>query len=107
MKTGLSKIRNKGIAAAFSYMNVVEAWDSGIPKMFREAKRYGLREPELIDLGSDFRINLYRKVAEVDHNGVIKPKNVSQFSNPEQSGAIRHCHIAGFRIGGCQICLRK
>lgn len=34
MKTGLSKIRNRGIAAAFSYMNVVEAWGSGIPKMF-------------------------------------------------------------------------
>ena len=32
MKTGLSKIRNRGIAAAFSYMNIVEAWGSGIPK---------------------------------------------------------------------------
>lgn len=74
MKTGLSKIRNKGIAAAFSYMNVVEAWGSGIPKMFREAKEYGLREPELIDMGSDFRVNLYRKSATVDQNGVIDPK---------------------------------
>ena len=61
MKSGLSKIRNRGIAAAFSYMNIVEAWGSGIPKMFREAKEYGLCEPELIDMGSDFRINLYRK----------------------------------------------
>lgn len=77
MKTGLSKIRNKGIAVAFSYMNVVEAWGSGIPKMFREAKEYGLREPELIDMGSDFRVNLYRKAADVDANGVINPKNSS------------------------------
>lgn len=61
MKVGLSKIRNKGIAAAFSYMNVVEAWGSGIPKIFREAKEYGLREPELIDMGSDFRVNVFRK----------------------------------------------
>ena len=74
MKTGLSKIRNKGIAAAFSYMNVVEAWGSGIPKIFREAKEYGLREPELIDMGSDFRVNLYRKEAMVDQNGIIHPK---------------------------------
>lgn len=74
MKTGLSKIRNKGIAAAFSYMNLVEAWGSGIPKMFREAKEHGLREPELIDMGSDFRVNLYRKSAAVDQNGVIDPK---------------------------------
>ena len=74
MKSGLSKIRNRGIAAAFSYMNIVEAWGSGIPKMFREAKEYGLREPELIDMGSDFRINLYRKDAATDQNGVIDPK---------------------------------
>ena len=74
MKSGLSKIRNRGIASAFSYMNIVEAWGSGIPKMFREAKEYGLREPELIDMGSDFRINLYRKDATTDQNGVIDPK---------------------------------
>ena len=55
-------------------MNIVEAWGSGIPKMFREAKEYGLREPELIDMGSDFRINLYRKDATTDRNGVIDPK---------------------------------
>ncbi|MEG0265959.1 MAG: ATP-binding protein [Erysipelotrichaceae bacterium] len=75
MKNGLSKIRNKGIAAAFSYMNVVEAWGSGIPKIFREAKEYGLHEPELIDMGSDFRVNLYRKAADIDSNGVINPKD--------------------------------
>ena len=74
MKSGLSKIRNRGIAAAFSYMNIVEAWGSGIPKMFREAKEYGLSEPELIDMGSNFRINLYRKEAAFDQNGVIDPK---------------------------------
>ena len=74
MKSGLSKIRNRSIAAAFSYMNIVEAWGSGIPKMFREAKEYGLCEPELIDMGSDFRINLYRKKADIDQNGVIDPK---------------------------------
>lgn len=73
MKTGLSKIRNKGIAAAFSYMNVIEAWGSGIPRIFREAKEYGLKEPELIDMGSDFRINLYRRKMNVDQYGVINP----------------------------------
>ena len=55
-------------------MNIVEVWGSGIPKMFREAKEYGLPEPELIDMGSDFRINLYRKKAVIDQNGVIDPK---------------------------------
>ena len=55
-------------------MNIIEAWGSGIPKMFREAKEYGLQEPELIDMGSDFRMNLYRKKAVTDQNGVIDPR---------------------------------
>ncbi|MCH3916099.1 MAG: hypothetical protein LKE40_01160 [Spirochaetia bacterium] len=68
-------------------MNVVEAWGSGIPKMFREAKEYGLREPELIDMGSDFRVNLYRKTVAVDQNGVIDSKNLAQ------SGTSPKCRI--------------
>ena len=77
MKTGLSKIRNKGIAAAFSYMNVIETWGSGIPRMFKETMEYGLKEPELIDLGSDFRVNLYRSKPEVDQFGVVEPKKTN------------------------------
>lgn len=73
MKTGLSKVRNKGIAEAFSYMNLIEAWGSGIPKMFDEAKSYGLPEPELLDLDSDFRVNLYRRRMEFDEYGVVDP----------------------------------
>ena len=64
----------------------------GIPKMCREAKEYGLREPELIDMGSDFRINLYRKKAAIDQNGVIDPQerdtndtNVEPNDNTEES----------------------
>ena len=56
-------------------MNVIEAWGSGIPHMFREAQEYGLKEPELIDLGSDFRVNLYRAKTEVDKYGVLENKN--------------------------------
>lgn len=74
MITGLSKIRNKGIAAAFAYMNIVEAWGSGIPKMFHEAQEYGLPEPKLIDMGSDFRVNLYRRIVEIDSYGIVNPR---------------------------------
>lgn len=44
--------------SAFSYMSVIEAWGSGIPRMFHEAKEYDLREPERIDMGSDFRVRI-------------------------------------------------
>ena len=48
MKNGYSKIRNRAIANAFSYMKIIENWGSGIPRILREFKEYRLREPELI-----------------------------------------------------------
>lgn len=53
--------RNRGIANVFMYMNIIESWGSGIPRMIQECTEYGLEEPELIDAEGDFRINLYRK----------------------------------------------
>lgn len=61
MKEGYSKIRNRALAHAFSYMNLIEAWGSGIPKLLEAMREYGLREPEFCDLEIGFRINLYRK----------------------------------------------
>lgn len=36
------EVRNKGIANIFSQMGLVEAWGSGIKKIFNGAKEYGL-----------------------------------------------------------------
>ena len=36
MKAGISKIRNGALAKVFSYMNMVEAWGTGIPKIFQK-----------------------------------------------------------------------
>ena len=81
MKAGISKIRNGAIAKVFSYMNMIEAWGTGIPKMFEETKAYGLQEPELQDMGSDFRINLYRKELATDFYGVIDPLGTNGTKN--------------------------
>lgn len=62
MKEGYSKPRNPAIARAFAYMKIIEKWGTGIPRIFRECKEYGLPEPELIDFDGDFRVNMYRKV---------------------------------------------
>ena len=70
MKEGFSKIRNRSLANAFAYMNLVEAWESGIPKLMQAMQEYGLREPEFIDMEVAFRINLYR-----GQNEVIEVKN--------------------------------
>jgi len=60
MKQGYSKIRNRAICNAFSYMKIIEQWGSGIPRIINECSEYSLKEPELIDLDGDFRVNLYR-----------------------------------------------
>ncbi|MEG2725498.1 MAG: ATP-binding protein, partial [Kiritimatiellia bacterium] len=61
LKEGYSVPQNKAIAKAFAYMNLIEGWGSGIPRIIRECKEYGLREPEFIDADGFLRINLYRK----------------------------------------------
>ena len=61
MVEGYSKLRNPAIASAFAYMKIIEKWGTGIPKVLRECKEYGLPEPELIDFDGDFRVNMYRK----------------------------------------------
>ena len=60
-KEGYSKIRNRALAQAFLYMNMIETWGSGIPKLMESMRKYGLEEPEFIDMGIGLRINLYRK----------------------------------------------
>lgn len=74
MKEGFSKIRNRSLANAFAYMNLVEAWGSGIPKLMQAMKEYGLREPEFIDMEVAFRINLYRDT-KISLNDTNEPKN--------------------------------
>ena len=61
MKEGYSQIRNEALAYAFSYMNLIEHWGSGIPRIISKVKSAGLQEPEFIGGEVDLRINIYRK----------------------------------------------
>ena len=60
MKEAYSKIRNEALAHAFAYMNLIEHWGSGIPRIIDKVKAAGLREPEFIGGEVDLRINIYR-----------------------------------------------
>lgn len=51
---------------AFSYMNLIEHWGSGIPRIIEKVKAAGLKEPEFIGGEVDLRINIYR--GQVDIN---------------------------------------
>ena len=74
MKEGYSKIRNEALAHAFAYMNLIEHWGSGIPRIIDKVKAAGLREPEFIGGEVDLRINIYRGQVDgtVDLNNAIK-----------------------------------
>ena len=73
LKAGNSRVRNVAIGAAFQYMHIIEKWGTGIPRILKEAAEYGLREPELKDFGTSFRINIFRKPFETDLFGVVNP----------------------------------
>lgn len=71
MKEGYSQIRNEALAYAFSYMNLIEHWGSGIPRMIGKVKAAGLREPEFIGGEVDLRINIYRgQIGINDHRNL-------------------------------------
>ena len=78
MKEGYSKIRNEALAHAFAYMNLIEHWGSGIPRIIDKVKAAGLREPEFIGGEVDLRINIYRGQVDGtvdlnDLNNAVKP----------------------------------
>ena len=53
MKEGYSKLRNRAIASVFAYVNIIEKWGSGIPRIMNEIREYGLQEPEFIIFEND------------------------------------------------------
>ena len=86
MKEGYSKIRNEAIAHAFAYMNLIEHWGSGIPRIIEKVKAAGLREPEFIGGEVDLRINIYR--GQIDTNSaMINANNIENGVNGVENGA--------------------
>ncbi|MCM1467631.1 MAG: putative DNA binding domain-containing protein [Alistipes sp.] len=81
MKEGYSQIRNRALAHAFSYMNLIEGWGTGIPRLIREMKEYGLPEPEFVDMEIALRINLYRAADMVQSGDDKTQKNVKVREN--------------------------
>lgn len=79
MKEGYSKIRNEALAHAFAYMNLIEHWGSGIPRIIDKVKAAGLREPEFIGGEVDLRINIYR--------GQVATNNTMINANGTKNGA--------------------
>ena len=87
MKEGYSKIRNEALAHAFSYMNLIEHWGSGIPRIIDKVKSAGLQEPEFIGGEVDLRINIYRGQNDTN-NARINAKKTKNGVNGVKYGAM-------------------
>ena len=83
MKSGYSECRNKALAAAFAYMNLIENWGSGVKRYIREVKEAGLREPEFIEWPNAIRVNVYRTRVGVEKTGKGESKGDSCGCNSE------------------------
>lgn len=64
--SGRSKIRNVCIAEVFSRMGIIEQWGTGLQRMIRGCREYGVREPEFVDMGDAFRVIFYRSNIETN-----------------------------------------
>ena len=88
MKEGYSKIRNEALAHAFAYMNLIEHWGSGIPRIIDKVKAAGLREPEFIGGEVDLRINIYRgQVGQGDLNVAKRVPDTAEIV-PDTTGRV-------------------
>ena len=66
MGSGHSRSRNKALALAFKYMNFIEEWGSGIPRIQELLSKAGLPPLVVENGGMDVRFTVWRKPRESD-----------------------------------------
>ena len=85
MMEGYSKPRNRAVACAFAYMKIIEKWGSGIPRIIRECREYGLPKPDFIDFDGDFRVNMYRHAADEVRENMFYFETTQTTQSPTQT----------------------
>lgn len=65
MKEGSSVIRNEAIAYVLRYLNYIENWGRGIPRILKTLQEQGLKEPDFIGGETELMIRIYRKNNEI------------------------------------------
>lgn len=56
------------------FMQIVEAWGTGIPRIINRCNEYGLPEPVFEEFGNGFKVVLFKKVS----NAQKKVSNASE-----------------------------
>ena len=65
MLTGYSECRNKALAQAFAYMNLIENWGTGIPRIVERVRSFGLRDIVIEEWSTAVRAVIYRPLPSV------------------------------------------
>lgn len=63
MREGCSECRNKTLVQSLAYMNIIEDWGSGIPRVRADLEEAGLKDLEIIEWPNAVRMVIYRQVA--------------------------------------------
>ena len=86
---GKSKCRNKALAEAFQYMNLIEGWGTGLPRLFESCAEMGLPEPKFEEFGDGIKVTIYRAIGDtrsgIDYTGGAS-KDVSVGNNDGDNG---------------------
>jgi len=62
MLEGCSECRNRALVQALAYMNIIENWGSGVPRICEDLKAAGLRELEISSWPNAVRVVIYRQL---------------------------------------------
>ena len=60
MKSGNSTIRNETLVHILQYLNYIEAWERGIPRIIKSVTDEGLAEPSFVGGETELIVNIYR-----------------------------------------------
>lgn len=96
IREGISIPRNRALVYAFTYMNIMEHWGSGIPRIIGRCKELGLEEPELLEIAGSFRINLFRFSDKMRiGKSTDKVRKSTDILNDNQKKIIQHIEESG------------
>ena len=84
MATGHSRSRNKSLALAFKYMNFIEEWGSGIPRIQEMLSEAGLPPLGVENSGSDTRFTVWRRPIQQTVPAEVAPIKVQVAPKPAE-----------------------
>ena len=71
---GSTALRNPKVAKVFEEMDLFESWGTGLRRIRESCKKLGLPEPEFLEIGDMFRVNLFRAgLGSSDLKPAVKP----------------------------------